>query len=112
MPANSHPIAPSSFSRASKAYFWFFAETSTRRRNRLSNRQSGMVRAEEDRPMPMPQAPTIGLTARQRGVLEHLVRASSTAQAIAVRARLVLAAADGTSSRQIAQRLGLARNTV
>src|SRR5262245_12489316 len=59
-----------------------------------------------------PSARPIVLSERQRRVLEHLERASTTAQAVAVRARVVCAAADGTSTRQLAQRLGLARNTV
>jgi putative transposase len=62
--------------------------------------------------MPWPSARTITLTGRQRGVLERLVRASTTPQAVAMRARVLVAAAEGTSTRQIAQRLGLTRNTV
>ncbi len=62
--------------------------------------------------MPWPSACPIVLSDRQRRVLERLVRASTTPQAVAVRARVVCAAADGTSTRQLAQRLGLTRNTV
>jgi len=62
--------------------------------------------------MPWPSARTITLTGRQRGVLERLDRASTTPQAVAMRARLLLAAGEGTSTRRIAQQLGLTRNTV
>ena len=62
--------------------------------------------------MPLPSAQQITVTARQRRVLTHLVRAASTPQAVAARARVVLGAADGASNRNLAVRLGLARNTV
>jgi hypothetical protein len=51
--------------------------------------------SEEARPVPWPSAQQITLTSRQRRVLTHLVRAASTPQAVAVRARVVLSAADG-----------------
>src|SRR5688572_19465385 len=62
--------------------------------------------------MPWPRARAVPLSDRQRQVLERLVRASTTPQAVATRARVVGAAAGGTSTRQIAQRLGVTRNTV
>jgi putative transposase len=62
--------------------------------------------------VPVPSAQQITVTPRQRGVLTHLVRAASTAQAVASRARVVLGAADGASNRGMAQQSGLARNTV
>ena len=62
--------------------------------------------------MPWPSAQLITLSERQRQVLERLGRASTSPQAVALRARVVCAAADGTSTRQIAQRLGLTRHTV
>ena len=62
--------------------------------------------------MPWPSAQRITLRTRQRGVLDRLARASTTPQAVAVRARLVGAAAEGTSTRQIAHRLQVTRNTV
>ena len=62
--------------------------------------------------MPIAQAPPVRLTGPQRTVLEHLVRAARTPQALAQRARIVLGAADGESNRGMAQRLHLARNTV
>src|SRR5438128_6971938 len=62
--------------------------------------------------MPMPSAPSIALSARQRQVLEQLRRAASTPQALALRAQIVLAAAAGTGNRRLAHELGVARNTV
>ena len=61
--------------------------------------------------MPLPSAPAVRLSARQRGVLEQVARATSTPQVVATRARIVLAAADGTSNRALAHQLQLARNT-
>ncbi len=48
----------------------------------------------------------------QRRVLTYLVRAATTPQAVATRARVVLRAADGASNRGMAAQLALARNTV
>ena len=62
--------------------------------------------------MSLPSAPPVTLSARQRRVLEHLCRAAGTPQALALRARIVLAAAAGRSNRDLAQTLGVARNTV
>ena len=62
--------------------------------------------------MAITQASPVTLTAPQRTVLEQLVRAARTPQALAQRARIVLGAADGESNRGLAQRLHLARNTV
>jgi len=60
----------------------------------------------------LPSAQQIIVTARQRRVLLQLVRAASTPQAVAARARVVLGAADGASNRGLASQLALARNTV
>jgi putative transposase len=60
--------------------------------------------------MTVPQAATIRVTERQRQVLEQVVRASTSPRGLATRARIVLAAAAGTSNRQIAMRLGVTRN--
>ena len=62
--------------------------------------------------MPWAKAPPISVTRRQREVLERLIRASATPQAVAARARIVRAAAAGTSTRRLAQDLRLSRNTV
>jgi len=61
--------------------------------------------------MALMRAPSVTLSERQRRVLEQVARAASTPQAIATRARTVLAAADGASNRGLAQRLHLVRNT-
>lgn len=56
--------------------------------------------------------PPVPLSARQRRVLEHLGRASTMPQTVAMRVRIVCAVAGGRSTRQIAQRWALSRNTV
>jgi putative transposase len=60
--------------------------------------------------MTVPQAAGIRVTERQRQVLEQVVRASTSPQGMATRARVVLAAAEGTSNRRIATELGVTRN--
>jgi putative transposase len=62
--------------------------------------------------MTVPQAAAIRVTERQRVVLEQVVRASTSPQGVAMRARVVLAAADGESNRRIAADLGVTRNMV
>src|SRR2546422_11634375 len=57
-------------------------------------------------------APAIALDARTKGKLEQLARAPSTPQARALRARIVLAAAQGLSNQQIAAQFHLSVNTV
>ena len=57
-------------------------------------------------------APTIDLDPPTRAELERLARAPSTPQAVALRARLVLAAAQGLSNQQIAATFHLTPNTV
>jgi transposase-like protein len=59
---------------------------------------------------PSPFAVT--LTASQRRVLEGRLRRPTTPQREVIRARIVLAAADGEQNLQIAGRLGVAVNTV
>jgi putative transposase len=54
----------------------------------------------------------IELSEQERQALETLVRRHNTPQQIAVRARVVLAAAEGLSNREIAEQLGLHRDTV
>jgi transposase len=48
----------------------------------------------------------------QRAVLERWVAAHSTPQSVAVRAQIVLLAAEGVSRSEIARRLGVSRPTV
>ncbi len=59
-----------------------------------------------------PKPPVVTLTAVERAELEALVRAHQTAQQVALRARMLLAAADGGNNAQIARRLGLEADTV
>jgi hypothetical protein len=64
--------------------------------------------------MPIPYAPSVSLDGEQREQLEALVRAGSTPQALAFRARLVLRAADPDHppNLQVAAELGCSRHTV
>ncbi len=52
------------------------------------------------------------LTDDQRRTLEAWVRATNTPQGIALRAKIVLAAADGAPNQRIAKELGITRSTV
>ena len=61
--------------------------------------------------MPGPKAPEIKLSDEERQGLEKLVRRHNTPQQIALRGRIVLAAADGKNNSQIAQELGVNRET-
>jgi transposase len=56
--------------------------------------------------------PAIELDAAERAELTSLASRRSTAQALALRARIVLACAEGGQSKVIAERLGLDRETV
>jgi transposase len=62
--------------------------------------------------MPTPTAVEIELTDEERGRLEAWSRRRTTAQALALRSRIVLAAADGAANYEIAERLGISRPTV
>ncbi len=57
-------------------------------------------------------APTIDLDPQIRAQLERLARVPSTPQAVALRARLVLAAAQGFSNQQIAESFHITPATV
>jgi putative transposase len=59
-----------------------------------------------------PKPPKVPLSAEERHDLEALVRAHSTPQQLAVRARIVLAAAEGLNNTQIARQLGVEDDTV
>lgn len=52
------------------------------------------------------------LTSDERSELERLARRSKTAQAIALRSRIILACADGTCNSEVAEQLGVASATV
>lgn len=56
--------------------------------------------------MPGPKATEIKLTDEERQALETLTRRHNTRQQIALRARIILAAADGKSNAQIAREVG------
>ena len=57
-------------------------------------------------------AVAITLSEAERRELEGLVRRRKTAQGLARRARIVLAAADGLENKTIVERLGAETNTV
>ena len=59
-----------------------------------------------------PKATPIELTERQRGLLERLARRHTSPQRLVRRIRVVLAAAAGHATDQIADQLGLDRGTV
>jgi putative transposase len=61
--------------------------------------------------MAWPLEPLV-LGADERRQLEYLVRAHSTPQQLALRARIILLAADGTGTREMARRLGITVQTV
>ena len=62
--------------------------------------------------MSRPSPFAVSLTASQRRVLEGRLRRPTAQQREVIRARIVLAAADGEQNITIAGRLGLAVNTV
>jgi transposase len=62
--------------------------------------------------MPSPFAVPIELTADERAQLEGWERRRSSAQALALRSRIVLAAAEGAGNTEIAARLGIAVGSV
>src|SRR6059036_484987 len=57
-------------------------------------------------------APALALREGDRVALERLTRSSSVRAGLAQRARIVLLAADGVSNTEIAERVGVARQTV
>jgi transposase len=62
--------------------------------------------------MPNPVAVPIELSGDEQEVLEGWARRRTTANALAMRSRIVLGAADGQSNTEIAARVGVHRNTV
>src|SRR3954447_22904210 len=62
--------------------------------------------------MPIPAAAVIELTDEERAALERWARLPSSAQALALRSRIVLFAAEGRTNTEIAKRLGISRPTV
>ena len=57
------------------------------------------------------KAVAIDLSATERGELDALLRRHGTTQAVALRARIVLLAAEGLTNTAIADRLGIDRHT-
>lgn len=62
--------------------------------------------------MPGPAPQSVALTHEARSALEALVRRHSTAQQVALRARIILAASEGRNNCQIAAEVGLSRESV
>jgi transposase len=62
--------------------------------------------------MPSPVPSSVELSAAERVQLESWLRRRTSAQALALRSRIVLLAAEGLSNVEIARRLGIQRNTV
>jgi transposase len=60
----------------------------------------------------MPRRVDVSLSGEEREVLERWERRPKSAQALALRCRIVLAAADGLKSKEIADRLGCSTQTV
>src|SRR5882757_11410069 len=60
----------------------------------------------------MPRRVDVTLSDEERELLERWARRPMSAQALALRCRIVLAAADGEQSKEIAERLGCATQTV
>ena len=61
--------------------------------------------------MPGPQPQPIILTEGQKKMLEHLARRATSTQRLARRARIILAAAEGSNNEQIARELRIHRQT-
>lgn len=59
-----------------------------------------------------PKPPMVTLTADARQGLEALVRRHTAAQQVALRARIILSAADGFNNAQMARQLGIEVDTV
>jgi len=59
-----------------------------------------------------PQPPLVTLTADERHALDTLTRRHTTAQQLAMRAQIILAAAEGHNNAQIARRVGVDVDTV
>ncbi|MFI9825953.1 IS630 family transposase, partial [Streptomyces sp. NPDC052013] len=62
--------------------------------------------------MPGPKPLSLELSERERRVLRGWLRKRTAEQALVLRARIVLACAEGRSNAQVAQELGISRETV
>jgi putative transposase len=61
--------------------------------------------------MPGPAAQRVVVSARQRGVLERVVRRATSPQRLVQRAAVVLAAAEGANNEEVGRRLGVGART-
>ena len=59
-----------------------------------------------------PQPTAVELTTEERAELNRLVRAHTTAQQVALRARIILVAAEGLNNSQVGQQVGVSREAV
>jgi len=73
---------------------------------------NSIVNDSDDGGYAMPQRAEIVLREEEREVLERWARRPNSSQALALRCRIVLAAAEGEQSREIAARLGCNKGTV
>src|ERR687893_2569708 len=64
------------------------------------------------RAMPKGRATPLTLAPEERGELERLVRRRKTAQALALRARVVLRCAEGATNQAVAREVGACAHTV
>jgi transposase-like protein len=62
--------------------------------------------------MPSPKLEPVVLSEQERSVLAGWARRRKTAQALALRARIVLRCAEGGSIGEVAAEVGISRNTV
>jgi len=62
--------------------------------------------------MPHPQATSLHLSPTQHDILQHVVRRTTSPQRLLTRARIILAAAAGTSNSQIAKQIQVHYETV
>jgi putative transposase len=65
----------------------------------------------KEQDMPYPKPPAVILTEAEGQALEKLVKRHTVGQQIALRGRIILAAADGYNNTQIARQLGITPDT-
>ena len=71
-----------------------------------------MEARDESRPRRGPRLPPLELSCAERATLERWAKRPSSAQALALRCRIVLACAEGGANTAVAARLGVSRPTV
>src|SRR6266511_5590346 len=67
---------------------------------------------KEMRRMPIPQAQVVNLSEAEQQSLEKLIKRHQVGQQIALRARIILAAADGQKNKEIVQEYQVTADTV